>query len=130
MPDTSLADACGSRPLPPARERKPKRSRLRDFWQRVSEGRQVDELWSQFAADARATYGFYKSDVDWEEANKKSGLRRAMHIGRQFFWALLLKLAPARRVLLLLALAFLIGSATAGRDGHSGGWNDTCSSAS
>jgi phosphoserine phosphatase RsbU/P len=109
--------------LPPARERKPNRSRLRDFWQRVSEGRQVDELWSQFAADARATYGFYKKDVDWEEANKKSGLRRVMHIARQFFWALLLKLAPARRVLLLLALAFLIGSASAGRDGHSGGWD-------
>jgi sigma-B regulation protein RsbU (phosphoserine phosphatase) len=109
--------------LPPARERKPKRTRLRDFWQRVSEGRQVDELWSQFAADARATYGFYKKDVDWEEANKKSGLRRVIHIARQFFWALLLKLAPARRVLLLLALVLFIGSGSAGRDGHSEGWD-------
>jgi len=109
--------------LPAARPGKPKRRRLRDFWQRVSEGRQLDELWSQFAADARATYGFYKRDVDWEEANKKSGLRRVMHIARQFFWALLLKLAPARRVLLLLALALLIFSNGGERDAHSGGWN-------
>jgi sigma-B regulation protein RsbU (phosphoserine phosphatase) len=109
--------------LPAARPRKPKRTRLRDFWQRVTEGRQVDELWSQFAADARATYGFYKRDVDWEEANKRTGFRRAMHIGRQFFWALLLKLAPARRVLLLLALTLLIFADAGDRDAHAGGWN-------
>ena len=109
--------------LPAARQRKPKRTRLRDFWQRVSEGRQVDELWSQFAADARATYGFYKRDVDWEEANKRHGFRRAMHIARQFFWALLLKLAPARRVLLLLALTLLIFANAGEHDSHSDGWN-------
>jgi hypothetical protein len=28
---------------------------VRDFWQRVSEGRQIDDLWTQFAADARAS---------------------------------------------------------------------------
>jgi hypothetical protein len=26
---------------------------VRHFWQRISEGRQIDDLWSQFAADAR-----------------------------------------------------------------------------
>jgi phosphoserine phosphatase RsbU/P len=113
--------------LPTTRPRKAKRTRLRDFWQRVSEGRQVDELWSQFAADARATYGFYKRDVDWEEANKRHGFRRGLHILRQFFWSLLLKLAPARRVLLLLALVLLIFS-SGGEHGehgeHSGGWNE------
>jgi len=30
--------------------------RLRHFWQRVSEGRQIDDLWSQFAADAPRGY--------------------------------------------------------------------------
>jgi hypothetical protein len=33
--------------------------RVRHFWQRVSEGREIDDLWSQFVADARASYGFY-----------------------------------------------------------------------
>ena len=36
------------------------------FWDRVSEGREIDELWAQMSADARATYGFYGRDVDWE----------------------------------------------------------------
>src|SRR5437588_5571534 len=85
--------------------------RLRHFWQRVSEGRQLDDLWSQFAADARSSYGFYDRDVDWEEIHKLSPWRRPLHVARQFFWALLLKMSPSRRVLLLLAFVMLALSA-------------------
>jgi len=81
--------------------------RVRNFWQRVSEGRQLDDLWTQFAADARASYGFYGRDVDWEEIQKLPRWRRPLHVTRQFFWALLLKLSPARRVLLLIAILLL-----------------------
>jgi serine phosphatase RsbU (regulator of sigma subunit) len=88
--------------------------RLRNFWQRVSEGRQIDDLWTQFVADARASYGFYGRDVDWEEIQKLPRWRRPLHVARQFFWALLLKMTPARRVLLLIALVlmFLLGNET------------------
>jgi len=82
--------------------------RVRNFWQRVSEGRQLDDLWTQFAADARASYGFYGRDVDWEEIHKLPRWRRPLHVTRQFFWALLLKLSPARRVLLLIAFLLLV----------------------
>src|SRR5213079_2232293 len=85
--------------------------RLRHFWQRVSEGRQLDDLWSQFAADARSSYGFYDRDVDWEEIHKLPPWRRPLHVARQFFWALLLKMSPARRILLLLAFVMLALSA-------------------
>lgn len=34
------------------------RGRVKNFWQRVIEGRKIDDLWKQFAADARAGYGF------------------------------------------------------------------------
>src|SRR3989440_2667010 len=85
--------------------------RLRHFWQRVSEGRQIDDLWSQFAADARSSYSFYDSDVDWEEIHKLSPWRRPLHVAKQFFWALLLKMSPARRVLLLIAFVMLALSA-------------------
>src|SRR2546425_2860074 len=81
--------------------------RLRQFWQRVSEGRQIDDLWSQFAADARSSYGFYGRDVDWEEIHRLPRWRQPLHVAKQFFWALLLKMSPARRVLLLLALVML-----------------------
>lgn len=85
-----------------------KRGRLSNFWFRVSEGRTLDDLWAQFVADAHASYGFYGKDVDWEEVQKLSHWRRPFHIGRQFFWALMLKLSPARRVLLVIALMLLV----------------------
>jgi phosphoserine phosphatase RsbU/P len=95
-------------PAPADRPRERVRRRVRDFWQRVSEGRQIDDLWTQFAADARASYGFYGSDVDWEEIKKLPTWKRPLHIAKEFFWALLLKMTPARRVLLLIALVLFV----------------------
>src|SRR5580698_2371600 len=85
-----------------------KRGRLSHFWFRVSEGQAVDDLWRQFVADAHASYGFYGKDVDWEEVQKQSHWRRPFHIARQFFWALMMKLSPARRVLAVIALTLLV----------------------
>jgi phosphoserine phosphatase RsbU/P len=82
--------------------------RTRGFWQRVSEGKDIDVLWAQFTADARASYGFYGKDVDWEQVEALSRWRRPFFIARQFFWALMMKLSPARRVLLLVALTLFI----------------------
>ncbi|HUE44504.1 MAG TPA: PP2C family protein-serine/threonine phosphatase [Candidatus Sulfotelmatobacter sp.] len=86
------------------------------FWDRVSEGRQIDELWAQMSADARATYGFYGRDVDWEVINAMPRWRRPFHIAKQFFWALMMKLSPARRVLLLAALILFVLSSGHFRD--------------
>ncbi len=93
---------------PPLRTRERFGTHVRNFWQRVSEGRQIEDLWSQFAADARASYGFYGSDIDWDEIKQLPRWRRPLHVAKEFFWALLLKLTPARRVLLLAALVMLI----------------------
>ena len=97
-------------PAPAVRPRERLGTQLRNFWQRVSEGRQIDDLWSQFAADARASYGFYGSDVDWEEIKKLPRWRRPLQVAKGFFWALLLKMTPARRVLLLIALVLFVFS--------------------
>jgi phosphoserine phosphatase RsbU/P len=94
----------------PARTREHFSTRLRNFWERVSEGRQIDDLWTQFAADARASYGFYGRDVDWDEIKKLPRWRQPLHVAKQFFWALLLTLTPARRILLLAALIMLVFS--------------------
>ncbi|HEX8766291.1 MAG TPA: PP2C family protein-serine/threonine phosphatase [Candidatus Acidoferrum sp.] len=93
-------------------------NRLRQFWQRVSEGRQLDDLWSQFAADARASYGFYGKDVDWEEIQKLPKWHRPFHVAKDIFWAMLMKMTPARRVLLLLALVMLLMSGFTFQFGH------------
>ena len=101
-------------PVPPAHLA----DRVRNFWQRVSEGRELDDLWSQFTADARSSYGFYGRDVDWEEIHKLPRWRRPLHVARQFFWALLLKLSPARRILLLAAFLMMVLSSISFRVGN------------
>ena len=84
---------------------------LRGFWQRVSEGRQLDELWSQFSADARASYGFYMKEADVEEQPaKRRGWHRWWYIIKTLFWSLVMKLTPARRVLLMIALVLMLVS--------------------
>src|SRR6266849_2267585 len=84
--------------------------RVRQFWQRVSEGRQIDELWSQFTADARASYGFYMKEADSEELGTDRGFKRWFRIAKTLFWSLLMKMTPARRVLLLVAFLMLVMS--------------------
>ena len=75
-------------------------------------------MWSQFAADARASYGFYGKDVDWEEIQKLPRWHRPFHIAKDIFWAMLMKMTPARRVLLLLALVMLLMSGFTFQFGH------------
>ena len=82
--------------------------RLRHFWLRISEGRQIDELWSQFTADARASYGFYMKEADAEELGTHRGFNRWFRIAKVLFWSLLMKLTPARRVILLVAFILLV----------------------
>jgi phosphoserine phosphatase RsbU/P len=93
---------------PPTSRPSARFGRARDFWQRVSEGRDIDDLWSQFAADTRSSYGFYGKDVDWEQINKLPAWKRPLRIAGQLFWAMMSKLTPARRVLLLVALVLLL----------------------
>jgi phosphoserine phosphatase RsbU/P len=89
----------------------PKRfRRTRGFWQRVTEGSDIDDLWAQFTADARASYGFYGKDVNWEKVEALPRWRRPFFIAKQFFWALMMKLSPPRRVLLLVALPLFLFS--------------------
>src|SRR5215510_5663404 len=78
------------------------------LWDRISEGRRLDELWSQFSADAQASYGFYGKDLDWEQLKTIPAWRRPFRVAKHFFWALVMKMTPARRVLLFVALAMLI----------------------
>jgi sigma-B regulation protein RsbU (phosphoserine phosphatase) len=88
----------------------PKRPRFRDdarqFWHRVSEGLAVNQLWSQFEKDARSSYRFYSAGLDNLQA-EPSRRRRGWQMAKALFWAILEKLTPARRVLVLLALVLL-----------------------
>src|SRR6202050_2775265 len=105
--------ATASPPADPARgQRLPLGLRLRRFWQRVTEGMELSQLWSQFESEARASYRLYSRDV---AAKTPEGLTRRvhrLHVVKEFFWAVLEKLSPARRVLLLAALIMLVFPST------------------
>ena len=78
------------------------------FWRRVTEGMELTQLWSQFETEARASYRLYSREV---AAKTPEGLTRKghhLHVAREFFWSVLEKLSPARRVLLLVALVLLV----------------------
>src|ERR1700746_1442119 len=82
--------------------------KINRFWLRVTEGLALNQLWSQFEKDARASYRLYAKDVEPRPGEIEQPGRRFIHVAQQFFWAVLEKLTPARRVLLLVALILLI----------------------
>jgi phosphoserine phosphatase RsbU/P len=99
--------ATSSQPVTPA-SKEDLGGRFHQLWQRVTEGLELNQLWTQFQADARASYRLYSREVD---ATRAPGVPQGRHwfdVAKQFFWAILEKLSPARRVLLLLALVLII----------------------
>lgn len=95
-------------PAPASVRREDFLAKVSQFWQRVTDGMEISQLWDQFQKEARASYRLYSRDVD---STRHEGVRPGRHwleISKQFFWAVMEKLSPARRVLLLLALLLII----------------------
>lgn len=76
------------------------------FWQRVSEGMEIAELWARFMAETRASYDFYAREVNMTRVEFEKPGHRAWRIIKALFWAMILKLSPPRRVVLLISLVF------------------------
>ncbi len=89
----------------------PLKGRARQFWYRVSEGLAVNQLWSQLQKDARSSYRLYSAGLEslQEEPSRR---RRFWRMAKALFWAILEKLTPARRVLVLVGLMFLFFSSS------------------
>jgi len=83
-------------------------SRARDFWQRISNGIAIQELWSQFSSEARASYRLYSKEVDWVRGATEKRRHRWKRVISGLFWAMVLKLSPGRRVLFVAALVLLV----------------------
>src|SRR5271169_14055 len=84
----------------------PLQGRARRFWLRLSDGMALHQLWSQFEKDARSSYRLYSAGLE-EERAEPSRLKRVWRMAKALFWAILEKLTPARRVLLVVALILL-----------------------
>ena len=68
----------------------------------------MGELMSQFKQDAQVGYRFYRKDFDKGVPLEQRGRHRFFHTMQELIWAIVGKLTPARRVLLLVAIVFLL----------------------
>lgn len=100
--------ATASQPGQPPAQPVPFSGHLRNFWRRVTEGLAVSQLWSQFEAEARASYRLYSKDVAAKTPEGLTPRGHHLHVVKEFFWAVFEKLSPARRVLLLVSLVMLV----------------------
>lgn len=82
--------------------------RARTFWRRITDGVVLGELWKQFQADARTSYRLYSKEIETARPPGRGRIKHFIWMAKQFLWAIFDKLTPARRVLLLAALIFLI----------------------
>jgi sigma-B regulation protein RsbU (phosphoserine phosphatase) len=95
---------------------------VRDFWARVTEGLKMGQLWGEFKSEARSSYGLYSKDVDWDAIGReKSKFKRILFGAWGLFQAMLMKLSPARRVLLIIALVLIVIHPEIRSSGGSGG---------
>jgi len=78
------------------------------FWQRVTAGMELSDLWSQFSRDAQSGYKFYRKDFDVETAAGQPKGRVFLQRAKALMWAVLEKLTPARRLMLLAGIVLLI----------------------
>jgi phosphoserine phosphatase RsbU/P len=98
-----------SAPIPAPGKKQGFGRRARDFWARVTEGLEIEQLWGQFRSEAEASYGLYSKDVDWDAINREhKKWKRPLFGAWALFQTLLMKLSPARRVLLLVAVFLLV----------------------
>src|SRR5262249_53801882 len=79
---------------------------LKQYWGRVTEGLEMSQLWQQFKWDAEVSLRFYRKDFDARSPHEDRW-KNILHTIQEFTWALLEKLTPARRVLLLLGILIL-----------------------
>ena len=83
----------------------------RAFWRELTDGLAIQEIWRQFRDETQSGYSLYSRDVDWTKIETRRGWRRTWTILRAFSRAMLVKLSPARRLLLILSVtAILIGA--------------------
>jgi sigma-B regulation protein RsbU (phosphoserine phosphatase) len=99
--------AAPGQPAPVAARRPEFFVQLDRFWQRVTEGLEISQLWKQFSADARASYRLYHRDFQ-ARAPQEARKRGFWNTAQDYAWAILEKLTPARRVLLLAGVVLMI----------------------
>lgn len=82
-------------------------SGIRNWWRRVTDGLTVRELWQEFRREAGASYRLYSRELE-DQLEDQPRWRRWWATMRALATAMLMRLSPARRVFLLLALLLMV----------------------
>ncbi|MDT8068624.1 MAG: PP2C family protein-serine/threonine phosphatase [Terriglobia bacterium] len=77
----------------------------RGFIERITDGLKAEQLWAQFKADATSGYSLYKAELAPVEGGRR---HRTWETIKQFFWAVMRKLTPVRRIMLLIGIFLTI----------------------
>jgi phosphoserine phosphatase RsbU/P len=77
--------------------------RSQDGWRRISAGMEIDDLWSQFKAEAAASSRPFRQDVDQRKDRQKSW-KQPFKIFAAVSSSILKKLSPPRRIFLVLTI--------------------------
>jgi len=83
-------------------------AKLGRFWQQVTTGLTVQEIWTQFRRDARSGYDFYLAEATRAGSVPEKPKSRG-HTAWAVFQAMVMKLSPVRRVLFLVSIVLLLG---------------------
>ncbi|HZQ20974.1 MAG TPA: PP2C family protein-serine/threonine phosphatase [Terriglobales bacterium] len=83
-------------------------AKVERFWQRITEGLALNQLWFQFRQDARSSFQLYRRDFPGGSVRDEWKQRGTFDLLQELAWAFLGKLSPARRILLLLGIVLLI----------------------
>lgn len=75
------------------------------FLERITDGLKAEQLWAQFKADATSGYSLYKKELAPVEGGRR---HRTWETIKQFFWAVMRKLTPVRRIMLLAGIFFTV----------------------
>jgi len=83
------------------------RARIQAFWRELTDGLTLQELWTQFRRETGQSYRLYSSELGRRFEAEPDRLR---HLGfaRALIRAMVLKLSPARRLVLLLAFVLVV----------------------
>ena len=96
-------------PPPPPRPPRPNFfDNVHKFWTRVTDGLELQQLWSQFVTEARSGYRLYSKEVEARKDLPRTPRPSWVHTIGDFFWAILMKLSPAKRVVLLVGVFLLV----------------------
>jgi phosphoserine phosphatase RsbU/P len=87
------------------------RGQVRDSWYHLTNGLELNELWSQFKHEAHVSTRLYKQDAGLRDLPAERSWKQPFRVAAALFLAILAKLSPARRVFLFATLVVAVMAA-------------------